>query len=198
MRHLQRSEISEVAEAFAGKQVGSSTMPHKRNPINFENVKSLYKQFAPRMTTVYLDAISEHQRDLTNSASARFIPELFAGLLVSAERLYKVSENLVVDRKSMKENFDKAAGSIIAEPLYILLAAKGHSNAHELVRQLTLQADKTGKSLAELVRAKKELRQFVQKFSNKEWQLLEKPEKYTGLSVKKTQQISNSIFLLKD
>ena len=189
MRQLQRSEISEVAEAFAGKQVGSSTMPHKRNPVNFENVKSLYKQFAPRMTTVYLDAISEHQRDLTNSASARFIPELFAGLLVSAERLYKVSENLFVDRKSMKENFDKAAGSIIAEPLYILLAAKGHSNAHELVRQLTLQADKTGKSLAELVRAKKELRQFVQKFSNKEWQLLEKPEKYTGLSVKKTQQI---------
>ncbi|MEK6837951.1 MAG: lyase family protein [Nanoarchaeota archaeon] len=72
MRHLQRSEIAEVAEQFGTEQVGSSTMPHKRNPINFENVKSLWKEFMPRMATVYADQISEHQRDLTNSASSRF------------------------------------------------------------------------------------------------------------------------------
>src|SRR3989344_1009957 len=178
MRHLQRSEISEVAESFGSRQVGSSTMPHKRNPINFENVKSLYKQFMPRMTTIYLDAVSEHQRDLTNSASARFIPELYAGLLVSAERLYKVSENLVVDRKSMKENFMKASGSIIAEPLYILLASKGHKDAHEAVRLLTLEADKTGKQLVDLLEGKKSLVQFTSKFTKKEWQLLENPERY--------------------
>jgi len=76
MRNLQRSEIGEVGEIFTTKQVGSSTMPQKRNPINFENVKSLWKEFMPRMTTVYMDQISEHQRDLTNSASSRFIPEI--------------------------------------------------------------------------------------------------------------------------
>ena len=189
MRHLQRSEISEVAEAFAGKQVGSSTMPHKRNPINFENVKSLYKQFAPRMTTVYLDAISEHQRDLTNSASARFIPELFAGLLVSTERLQKVSENLVVDRKSMKENFDKASGSIIAEPLYILLAANGNTDAHETVRRLTLKAEKSGKGLVELMKADRGLAKYIGNFSKDELRLLENPERYIGLSVRKTEQV---------
>ena len=43
MRHLQRTEIGEVGEAFGADQVGSSTMPHKRNPWNFENVKSMWK-----------------------------------------------------------------------------------------------------------------------------------------------------------
>ena len=77
MRHLQRSEIAEIGEEFAAKQVGSSTMPQKRNPINFENVKSLWKEFMPRMITLYSDQISEHQRDLTNSASSKVFPPNF-------------------------------------------------------------------------------------------------------------------------
>src|SRR5207249_1115034 len=59
MRQLQRSEIGEVAESFATDQVGSSTMPHKRNPVSFENVKSIWKVIAPRMLTTYMDQISE-------------------------------------------------------------------------------------------------------------------------------------------
>ena len=76
IRHLQRTEIGEVGEAFEATQVGSSTMPHKRNPWNFEHVKSMWKEFMPRMITMYADQISEHQRDLTNSASGRFVPEI--------------------------------------------------------------------------------------------------------------------------
>ena len=79
-RNLMRSEIEEVREDLDTYQAGSSTMPHKINPKNFENVKSLWKEFAPRMTTVYFDQISEHQRDLTNSASTRFFNELVAGV----------------------------------------------------------------------------------------------------------------------
>src|SRR5262249_61335345 len=78
MRHLQRTEIGEIAEAFASDQVGSSTMPHKRNPVSFENVKSIWKAMAPRIVTTYMDQISEHQRDLTNSASQRFLGEILA------------------------------------------------------------------------------------------------------------------------
>ncbi|MEK6949116.1 MAG: lyase family protein, partial [Nanoarchaeota archaeon] len=101
MRHLQRSEIREVGEIFAKEQVGSSTMPQKRNPINFENVKSLWKEFMPRMITLYTDQISEHQRDLTNSASSRFIPEILAALYISVSRLDKTMKSLQVDKENL-------------------------------------------------------------------------------------------------
>ncbi|MBI4053178.1 MAG: adenylosuccinate lyase [Candidatus Diapherotrites archaeon] len=187
MRHLQRTEIAEVGEAFDSKQVGSSTMPHKRNPINFENVKSLWKAFMPRSITAYLDEISEHQRDLTNSASQRFLPELILALYLAANRLNRTCKKLVVDRQNMLANFNKSRQSIIAEPMYLLLAFYGHSDAHEKVKQLTLQAGKAQKPLAEIAFADKELKPFFAKFSKQQLALLGKPEHYTGLAEKKTE-----------
>ena len=189
MRHLQRSEIAEVMESFEGKQVGSSTMPHKRNPISFENVKSLWKEFMPRSVTFYLDSVSEHQRDLTNSASGRFIPELFVALLACTERLHRVSSGLVVDKAAMMRNFEASKEAVVAEPLYIFLAKHKHPDAHEVVRQLTLKAVQGGTGVLALARASKALEPFVSKFSKKEISLLENPELYTGLSVKKTEEV---------
>jgi adenylosuccinate lyase len=191
MRNLQRSELNEIAEEFGKKQVGSSTMPHKRNPINFENIKSFWKQFMPRMNTVYLDAISEHQRDLTNSASVRFIPELFAGLSLSAERLTKTLKNLVVDFNSMQKNLNKSSETIVAEPLYILLAKHGHPNAHEKIRELTLKAQKQKISLIEIALNDKELLEFFDKFSKKELELILNVKNYIGLSEQKTIKVCN-------
>lgn len=189
MRHLQRSEISEIAEAFDSKQVGSSTMPHKRNPINFENVKSFWKQFMPRMTTVYLDQISEHQRDLTNSASSRFLPELFIALYLSTDRLNSVCKKLVLDKESLHKNFEKNKDFIIAEPLYILLAFHNHPNAHEFVKQLTLKAQTEKKSFIQIVQEDKEMQGYLQKFSLEQKEIISNPEKYIGKSAQKTQQI---------
>jgi adenylosuccinate lyase len=187
LRHLQRSEIGEIAETFGDTQVGSSTMPHKRNPINFENVKSMYKTFMPRMVTVYLDQLSEHQRDLTNSASQRFLPELFVGLTISAERLNRVMKKLVVDHEAMKNNFDKSAKHIVAEPLYILLAINGHENAHEVVREITLEAEKTGKNVVEIAQGKDTLKTVINKFSKSQLNMLAHPEQYIGKAVEKTE-----------
>ncbi|MBI5884881.1 adenylosuccinate lyase [archaeon] len=190
LRHLQRSEISEVAEAFEANQVGSSTMPHKRNPINFENVKSFYKQFMPRMINVYLDQISEHQRDLTNSASQRFLPELFAGLYSSVKRLNKTISKLVVDKESMQENFNEAAKNIIAEPLYILFAFKGHhANAHEFVKQLTLKAEKEGKPLMQAIQENAEASRLLEMLDARQKEIALNPEKYIGKAVEKTESI---------
>lgn len=189
MRHLQRSEIGEIAEGFGEKQVGSSTMPHKRNPINFENAKSLWKAFMPRMVTFYMDGISEHQRDLTNSASARFIPELFLGLLVCAQKLREVSEKMVVDREAMQRNFSDSREAVVAEPLYILLAKYGHGDAHEAVRRLTIESARAGKSVLALAKQDKGLAACMKKFSKSDFDLLENPEKYTGLSAERTAKI---------
>jgi len=189
MRHLQRNEIGEVGEHFEAKQVGSSTMPQKRNPINFENVKSMWKEFAPRMLTMYMDQISEHQRDLTNSASMRFIPEILAGFYVSAARLEKVMSGLVVDKSNIQRNFDMNKSMIVAEPLYILLAANGHPDAHEYAREMTLKSQMAKKPMMELVKNDKAVQPYLRKLNKKQLEILSAPEKYTGIASRKTQMI---------
>ncbi len=191
MRHLQRSEIAEVGEQFESKQVGSSTMPQKRNPINFENVKGMWKEFMPRMMTMYMDQISEHQRDLTNSASMRFIPEMLAGFYVSVVRLDKTMSNLVVDKVNLKKNFDMGRNMIIAEPLYIILAANGHPDAHEYVREKTLESQKTKKTVLELVKKDRSIQPYLKKFTKKQLEVLNNPEKYTGIAARKTEILCN-------
>ena len=189
MRHLQRNEIAEVGEYFEAKQVGSSTMPQKRNPINFENVKSMWKEFMPRMITMYMDQISEHQRDLTNSASMRFIPEILAGFYISAIRLSKVMSDLAVDKANMQKNFGMNKNMIAAEPLYILLAANGHPDAHEYVREKTLESQMTKQPLISLVKKDKTIQSYLKKFNKKQLEIINNPERYTGIAAKKTERI---------
>src|SRR3989338_10216103 len=189
MRHLQRNEIGEVGEYFEAKQVGSSTMPQKRNPINFENVKSMWKAIMPRMMTMYMDQMSEHQRDLTNSASMRFIPEILAGFYVSIARLERVMSGLVVDKANMQRNFDMSKSMIIAEPLYILLAANGHPDAHEYAREMTLKSQLAKKPLMQLVKNDRTIRKYLKQFSKKQIKILDNPEKYTGIAAEKTEMV---------
>jgi len=148
LRNLQRSEIAELREAFGRDQVGSSTMPQKRNPWNSEHVKSLWKAFAPRATTFLLDQISEHQRDLTNSASERFVADWLAGLAAAANRMLSVLRGLEVDRPRMLANLGLTGASLLAEPAYILLAESGRADAHEIVRGATLAVEKEGLDFA--------------------------------------------------
>jgi adenylosuccinate lyase len=189
MRHLQRSEIGEVGEHFAEGQVGSSTMPHKRNPINYENVKSLWNQFMPRMMTVYQYQLSEHQRDLTNSASGRFIPEIIVGLLSATNRLIRVSRKFVVDQENIRDNFNQNKELIVAEPLYILLASYDHPDAHEAVRKLTLKVEESDRTLRDLIETSSELKPYWQKFTSRQKEILFNPEKYTGIAAEKTEKV---------
>ncbi|MEK6892249.1 MAG: lyase family protein [Nanoarchaeota archaeon] len=189
MRHLQRNEIGEVGEYFEAKQVGSSTMPQKRNPINFENVKSMWKAIMPRMITAYMDQMSEHQRDLTNSASMRFIPEILAGFYVSIVRLEKVMSGLVVDQKNIQRNFNMNKQMIVAEPLYILLAANGHPDAHEYAREMTLKSQLEKVPLIELVKKDKSIQPYLKKLSKRQIEILYNPENYIGIASKKTEMV---------
>ncbi|MDA3948517.1 MAG: lyase family protein, partial [Spirochaeta sp.] len=161
LRHLQRSEIGEFSEYFAAGQVGSSTMPHKRNPWNAEHVKSLWKAFSPRAMTWFMDQISEHQRDLSNSASGRFVGEFIAGFVAATERMRQILERLRVDREGIARNLEAGAGRVMAEPLYILLAAAGSGDAHEQVRKATLAADEEGVPVLEVVKRDAALWQTV-------------------------------------
>lgn len=189
MRHLQRTEINEVGEALSQEQVGSSTMPHKKNPIHFEQVKSLYKAMMPRMITLYLDQISEHQRDLTNSASSRFTAEIVAGFYCAVSTLCTTMQALAVDKEMMRRNFAMKKESIIAEPLYVLLSLHGCVDAHEKVRQLSQRAAVEGTSLFVLALHDDDLKHYLEKLSVEEKAILQSPEEYIGKAVEKTEEV---------
>jgi len=191
MRHLQRSEIGEVGEAFEEKQVGSSTMPQKKNPVNFENIKSMWKAILPRILTVYMDQISEHQRDLTNSCSQRFLPEILVAFDSSVRRMIRISEKLQVDAENMEKNFKMSEFKIIAEPLYIFLAVSGHPDAHEYVRGKVMECMREKKSLYELVMEDESVKPYIDKIDERQKEILQNPSKYTGISSKKAEKIVN-------
>ncbi len=186
MRHLQRSEITEVREAFEEGQTGSSTMAHKRNPWNFENVISLSKQVTAQVVNANLNLASEHQRDLTDSASARFYPIVFASLASMAKRLQNAMAKLEVDEDNMRRNLHMSAGAIAAEPLYLLLEKYGHTTAHEAAKSLALQALDSNRPLYDVASQDSGIADYFAKFTDKEKQILQSPEThYIGLAAKK-------------
>lgn len=189
IRHLQRTEIGEVGEAFEEGQVGSSTMPHKRNPWNFEHVKSLWKVFTPRMLTLYMDQISEHQRDLTNSASGRFVSELIFGTALAADRLNRICRKLVVDKVRMQKNLNATKDMVVAEPLYILLASVGHPDAHEAVRKLTVEAEQKGVTVPDILMEHAEMQEWLAKLTDAQTRILRHPETYLGIAARKARDV---------
>ncbi|MDR0442500.1 MAG: adenylosuccinate lyase [Treponema sp.] len=201
LRNLQRSEIGEVREGFAADQVGSSTMPQKRNPWNSEHVKSLWKAFMPRVNTFFMDQISEHQRDLTNSASQRFIADYIAGFCLAVSRMTGVMQGLDADRERLLANLlgGNIPGGIMAEPAYILLAETGVSDAHEVIRKITLAAEKEKISFAAALSKEPVM---LAKISGKLAELglianssevvsfFEKPQRYSGIAAKKAKSLA--------
>lgn len=190
MRNLQRSEIGEVGEAFEAAQVGSSTMPQKRNPINFENAESLWKVLQGRLVTVHLDQISDHQRDLTNSASGRTVGEIFCYLLSMASRMNHTMKKLAVDKGNLERNLALTKGMIVAEPLYIILASLGHPDAHETVRGLTLLAQTLRKPLEEVVMDDETIQPYLKRMTDYQRQILTDPTRYTGIAAAKARSVA--------
>ena len=197
LRHLQRSEIDEVRENFDKDQVGSSTMPQKRNPWNCEHVKSLWKAFSPRVVTFFMDQISEHQRDLSNSASSRFAVEFIAGFAAATERMRQIVEGLAINRKKMLETLAAGGGTVLAEPAYILLALAGESESHEVIRSITLEAERTGPSFLTVLKSKPETWNIIHKeirsrIGAEADVFFSKPEHYRGLAVERTMRVSKT------
>lgn len=191
MRNLQRPEIAEVGQP-RGKDVSrSSTMPHKANPVGLENIKSLWKATVPYMFMMHLDQISDHQRDLTNSASQRYVPQLFTQFDYSVRRATRISKNLQPHIQNMLKNFEMSADKAIAEPLHLLLSAYGHPNSHEYMGKLADESYATGTALTKLVLKDKSLQPYLKKFTQKQMQIIKEPSKYVGIAARKAEKIAD-------
>jgi adenylosuccinate lyase len=89
----------------------------------------------------------------------------------------------------MERNFGLTAGMIAAEPAYLLLAALGHPDAHEVVRQITLEAEQSGRPFQEVLAGHTELAQYLARLSEEQRALLNDPRRYTGIAADRTEEI---------
>ncbi len=183
IRNLQRSEVQEVAEAFdSEKQVGSSTMAQKKNPITSENVCGLARIARGFVYPALEDMILWHERDLTNSSAERFIiPHAFVLTDDILAKIEEVFANLVVRPANMRRNIESSRGQIMAEAVMIALVDKGigRQDAHAIVRKASLEAEKEGVDLKDVLLATKEIKKVM---GEKELAKIMDPRNYVGMA----------------
>ena len=161
VRNLQRSEIAEASEPFdMKKQVGSSTMAQKRNPIMSENVCGLARILRGFVTPTFENQVLWHERDLSNSSAERFtLPHVFTLLDEMMVKMNKVFGGLEVHSNRMIQNIESANGLIMAEPVMMKLTEKGigRQDAHEIVREASMISVKEGTNLVDNLLASKDV-----------------------------------------
>jgi len=194
IRSLQRSEIMEIAEPFGKKQVGSSTMPHKRNPHRSERICSLARVVRADLQIALENISLEHERDLTNSANERIIiPEIFILNDYMLKEMTEILTGLEFFYENIERNLEASKGNIMAEKLMILLTQKGMSrqDAHELLREASLKAAKQKIHLKEALEENKGITKYL---SKKELEDAFDVHKYIGKAV---EIVENAIKELK-
>lgn len=181
IRNLQRTEIDEVREAFdTARQVGSSTMAHKRNPIRAENLCGLARVLRAFATPIEESALLWHERDLSNSSAERVaLPHACVLADDIVGRLGKLIQSLEVDATRMEANLRAAGSQIMAEAVMLALVAKGlgRPEAYALVRKCSLEAIGAGRAFAEELRRTPEVSSCL---SSKELEAALDPRGYLG------------------
>ena len=154
LRHLQRTEVGEVEEAFTPGQKGSSAMPHKKNPIGSENLTGLARLVRSYCIAAMEDMPLWHERDISHSSAERVIaPDSTILIDFMLNRLTRMMKNLVVNKDNMARNLETLKGLIYSQQVLLALVAKGCSrqDAYSLTQRISLQAWDTGKGFKELL-----------------------------------------------
>lgn len=154
IRNLQRSEIAEAGEGFdVKKQVGSSTMAHKKNPIKSENASGLARIVRAFIIPTYENALLWHERDLANSSSERFTLSHASALCEDViSKTANVLTNLWVDSERMLQNIADQKGLVMAEKVMIELVSHGigRDEAHEILRAASFESIENGEELIDV------------------------------------------------
>lgn len=185
VRNLQRTEIMEVGERFdPEKQVGSSTMPHKMNPITAERICGLARVIRSHVIVALENNLLWHERDLTNSSPERIIfPESCILTDYLLHLTLKLIENLVFFDENIEKNLNLTNGLIMAERLMAELAKKGmgRQTAYKIVRECAIEANKNKKPLIKVASEKKEILKYL---NHKELENIMNPYTYIGSATK--------------
>ena len=188
IRELQRPEVGELFEAFeAGKQVGSSTMSHKRNPELCERICGLSRIVRSLVVPAFEDVVTWHERDLTQSSAERFIlPEACVLTDYLLFLMNGILTSLRVGEQRMLRNMEVTEGRSMSEAVMIALARKGvnRQEAHELLRKLTLKSEIEARHFKEILLEDKLV---CKKLSKKEIDEALNARNYLGTAVKQVE-----------
>jgi len=193
IRNLQRTEIGELEEPFGERQIGSSTMPHKRNPIRCEKICGLAKVVRANAQAALENVVIEHERDLTNSSCERvLLPECFLLIDEMLRTAIEVLSGLVVHPDKMRSNLEMTKGLNMAEAVMIELTKRGmnRQGAHALLRASSLKALGQGTSLLDALIKEKEVLKYI---NAKELEDLLNPEKYLGNAAEIVERVINEL-----
>lgn len=161
-RLLQHSDLDEVREGFSKGQKGSSTMPHKKNPISSENITGMARLLRSHLQPAFDDCVLWHERDISHSSVERMIfPDHFGLLSYSLRRMKSVVQNLVINRERIEskvKDSEKIFSSYVLHKLIEINPEFPRERIYEIVQSAFFSAtDKTSlrKSLAEELNEKK-------------------------------------------
>jgi adenylosuccinate lyase len=148
---LQKTEVAELAEPFTMGQVGSSTMPHKRNPGLSESMHTLSKVVKANALLAYEALLQEHERDGAYWKTEHIaIPEAFILTGAILQKAKKALNGLVVNKQKMIDNLDILKGLLLSEPVMLMLGEKmGKQTAHEVVYEISMKTFEEGASFKE-------------------------------------------------
>ncbi len=164
VRHLQRSEVREVEEAFGKGQKGSSAMPHKRNPIASENITGVARLLRSYMLAAYENIALWHERDIYHSSVERVIlPDATTLVHYALHRYADVLDTLQVYPQRMRRNMELTFGLYNSQRLLLMLIDKGLSReaAYDLVQPAAMQAWDEARPFYEIVRQHPALTRYL-------------------------------------
>jgi len=154
VRHLQRSEVREAQEGFAAGQTGSSSMPHKKNPIASENLAGVARLLRSQLQAGLENVALWHERDISHSAVERVIlPDATTLASYAARRCARVLRDLVVYPERMLENLDALHGLVYSQRVLHALIDAGmmREQAYEVVQRTSLASWESGRHLRDLL-----------------------------------------------
>ena len=160
IRHLQRSEVLEVEEYFSSKQKGSSSMPHKRNPVLTENLTGLARVVRSSVMPALENIALWHERDISHSSVERFIgPDTTITLDFALNRLNNVVENMVVYPDNMMKNLEKFNGLVFSQRVLLSLTQKNISreDSYLMVQRNSMKVWNDEGSFYELIKKDEEI-----------------------------------------
>jgi adenylosuccinate lyase len=156
IRHLQRTEVREAEEFFSAGQKGSSSMPHKRNPVLTENLTGLARLVRGHVVPALENVALWHERDISHSSVERNIgPDATVGLDFALARLTGVVDKLIVYPEMMQTNLDKLGGLIHSQRILLELTQKGMSreDSYSAVQRNAMPVWLEGKDFLSLLKA---------------------------------------------